>query len=81
MSNHRVGWYALLCGALHTNTQLPAIASILLSFCAAVICWNVPSYFFIRWRRDRTALKKVLPTTVDNTNMAEHKKEEKEEAA
>ena len=46
---YRGGWYALLCGFLHMNTNIP------------VLLWNVPSYYFITWRRDVTAQKKVLP--------------------
>lgn len=58
---YRGGWYALLCGFLHMNTNIPVLLCIVANFFAVVLLWNVPSYYFITWRRDVTAQKKVLP--------------------
>lgn len=59
----RGGWYALLCAAFHVYTTWNVFVCIVLTHVIVVVCWNVPIYFFVKWRRDVTALKKkkVIP--------------------
>ena len=46
------GWYSLICALFYDFTSIPPIWSILLTFFVAIVCWSIPVYFFIRWRRD-----------------------------
>ena len=74
------GWYALLCGFLHINTNIPVLLCIVANFFAVVLLWNVPSYYFITWRRDVTAKKRVLPANT-HVEKEENVHVEKQEGA
>lgn len=54
----RGGWYALLLGSLHLYTQWNVFLCILVADITVIIIWNVPIYYFVKWRRDETARKK-----------------------
>ena len=81
---NRGGWYALLCGAIHIYTTWNAFVCIAVSYVVVVLVWNVPVYFFVKWRRDETN-RKTLPATtvvpavsvipVHSTPQVEHKEE------
>lgn len=48
----RGGWYALLCGTFHLITSWGGITCIIIADIIVILVWNVPIYFFIKWRRD-----------------------------
>lgn len=54
----RGGWYALLLGSLHLYTQWNVLVCILVADITVITVWNVPIYYFVKWRRDKTAEKR-----------------------
>ena len=42
----------MMCGAFHLYTKWPALASIIIADVIAIVCWNTPIFFFVKWRRD-----------------------------
>ena len=76
----------MLCGALHVFTTWNAFICIVFTHVVVVVCWNVPIYFCVKWRRDVTELKKKkeIPVVVvqekhENHELHEEKHEEKHE--
>lgn len=60
----RGGWYSLLCGALHIYTTWNIFVCMAFTYVVVVLFWNVPVYFFVKWRRDETSRKTLSATTV-----------------
>lgn len=54
----RGGWYALLLGILHLHTQWNVLVCMLVADITVIIVWNVPIYYFVKWRRDISAEKR-----------------------
>ena len=70
----------MLGGALHVFTTWNVLVCIVLTHVVVVVCWNVPIYFFVKWRRDVTALKKKkeIPVVVVPQEVHEEKKDSQE---
>ena len=59
-------------------TTWNAFICIVSTHVVVVVCWNVPIYFFVKWRRDVTALKKKkeIPVVVVQEKHEKHEKHE-----
>lgn len=59
-------------------TTWNAFICIMFTHVVVVVCWNVPIYFFVKWRRDVTALKKKkeIPVVVVQEKHEKHEKHE-----